>query len=95
MATPPKIEEATLREALQVLMDVEQLIVSVDRADVTRKLVALTDMVESLGRHQVDIRLLKVRIQALLSPNDPEKTPVHGISTDRLQAVRLPPPVRK
>lgn len=82
--------EDSLREALAALTAAEELIVGIDRPGILQKLDELRDTVEEISRLQVDVRMARIRVQAALRTGgdpDPDKTPVHGISSDKLRAL--------
>ena len=96
MAVPPQLPEEIIREAMALLNEVEGLIATVPRQEILGKLDNLRDFVDELTRYQVDVRLMRLRLQSKLSPpEDPDKTPVHGISSDKLRAAKIPNPIKK
>lgn len=84
--TPPGPEDL-LRDALAALHHAETLVLSIDRHGILQKLDDLRDFVEEVSRLQLDIRIVRLRLQASLSPeNDPDKTPTHSLSSDKLRS---------
>ena len=75
-------------EAIEALSKAEKLIAEVDRAGLLAKLDELRDFVEGLSRMQLDMRMARLRLQAMLPPpSDPDRTPQQGISTAALRRI--------
>lgn len=90
MAAPSAPPEEAVRDAIDALSQAEKLIAGLDRAGILERLDQLRDFVEEITRLQVDLRIAKLRLQAHLRPeDDPDKTPVHGISTAKLRIAEL------
>ena len=77
----------SIAEAIDALAKAEKLIAGLDRAGLLTKLDELREFIEDLSRMQLDLRIARLRLQALTSVSDPDRTPVQGISTAALRKV--------
>lgn len=85
--TPNAIAEAAIRDAIESIKASEKLIADLDRAGIMRKLIEMQGAFERLSQLQHDMRIARIRLQSCIS--DPDKTPVHGISTATMRRVEL------